>query len=297
MSDLLVPDVSEWQGVIDWRALVASYPAAIIRVHNGYREDHYAAANRSSAHHAGVRALGLYAFLTATRDPEDQAAEFVHAVGHLQAGEWPIVDCETGAGDQSARVKAWANYVSRALGTGKAWLYSGESFYRSHDLAHADIPATRTWIAAYGPHEPAQGHALWQYTDHRTVPGVKGPVDCSTYHGTVAELVAAVAPPVAHVPPAVHHPAPGPTTHASHPFPTGIHPGGSAPSAVPLQKALKLTGWMDPKIAESDHYGPVTEHAVAGYNQKHGFNSVGKTFDPAIGPRGWALLMTLAYGA
>jgi GH25 family lysozyme M1 (1,4-beta-N-acetylmuramidase) len=138
---LLVPDLSEWQGDVDWTPLVASYPAVIIRAYNGYRVDHEFVLNRDHAHAAGVRALGLYAYLVADRNELDQAAEFVHTVGSLRAGEWPIVDCETGAGDQSARVRAWAAHVARALGNEQPWLYSGEAFYREHGLGHAGIPA------------------------------------------------------------------------------------------------------------------------------------------------------------
>lgn len=288
MSSLLVPDLSEWQGTVDWKPLVASYPAVIIRAYNGYRPDHTFAANRDHAHAAGVRALGLYAYLVADRDAVDQAAEFVHTVGVLRAGEWPIVDCEAGAGNQEARVKAWAEHVARSHGYESPWLYSGESFYRDHDLAAAGVPATRTWLAAYGPHEPGEHHELWQYTDHRTVPGVTAAgVDCSLFHGDLAQLLAAVRP-VA--------PTPGPTTHPSHPFPEGLHPGGTTPSARPLQEALKLTHWMDVGVSLSDHYGPITQHAVAGFNRKHALNGHGVSWDPAIGPRGWALLMSLAYG-
>jgi hypothetical protein len=284
---LLVPDLSEWQRDVNWTELVASYPAVIVRAYNGYREDHQFELNRAHAHAAGVRALGLYAYLVADRNELDQAAEFVHTVGSLRAGEWPIVDCETGAGDQSARVRAWAAHVARSLGNEQPWLYSGQAFYREHGLAHAGVPATRTWLAAYDGHEPAEGHELWQYTDHRTVPGVTGPVDCSQFHGTIEQLLAAIRPPA---------PTQGPTTHPSHPYPAGLHPGGTTPSARPLQQALKVTGWMDPTVPASDHYGPLTQHAVSGFNRKHGMAVPAGSFDPAIGPRGWALLMTLAYG-
>lgn len=91
-------------------------------------------------------------------------------------------------------------------------------------------------------------------------------------------------------------PAHGPTAHPRYPYPVGIHPGGTSPSARPLQRALKATGWMPKNTPESDHYGPLTENGVAGFNRKHGFNSHGVSWDTAIGPRGWALLMTLAYG-
>jgi hypothetical protein len=88
-----------------------------------------------------------------------------------------------------------------------------------------------------------------------------------------------------------------PVGQPKHPFPEGIHPGGKFPSARTLQKALKATGWMDRNVPESDTYGPVTQRGVAGFNAKHRLNSRGVRLDPAIGPNGWALLMTLAYGA
>ena len=92
-------------------------------------------------------------------------------------------------------------------------------------------------------------------------------------------------------------PTSGPTSVAAHPFPAGLRPNSSSPSARPLQRALKLTHWMDPGVVEADNYGPITQHAVAGFNAKHHLNDTGKSYDPAIGPRGWALLMHLAYGS
>jgi len=296
---LLIPDLSEWQGdAVDWRALVGgSYPIAIIRAYNGTRPDHTFERNRAEAHAAGIRGLGLYAYLEPGTNELDQAAEFVKTVGALKAGEWPIVDCETGA-NAAARVRAWTQYVARALGYENPWQYAGESFYRANGMANDGVPASRTWIAAYGPNRPADGEILWQYTDHRTIPGVATYVDCSAYNGTADELLALVAGKPKPTPaPPKPAPTPGPTAHARYPYPTGIHPGGTSPSARPLQRALKKTGWMKEDVAESDHYGPATATAVEGFNHKHGLNSAGVALDPAIGPHGWALLMTLAYGA
>jgi hypothetical protein len=85
-------------------------------------------------------------------------------------------------------------------------------------------------------------------------------------------------------------------TRTRYPYPTGIRPGASDPSAKNLQRALKATGWMARDIPLSDHYGPLTQKGVAGFNQKHDLNSIGRSYDPAIGPKGWALLMRLAHG-
>lgn len=288
---LRIPDLSEWQGQVDWASLLrGGYPAAIIRVYNGHRADKQFARNRAQAHENGVRTLGLYAYLVDGVDVEQQAREFVALVGHLQPGEWPIIDYEA-SGLQPADASAWIRYVAGALHGSEPWLYTGEYIYRTQHLDKAiALPAKRTWLAAYGAHEPDEGHALWQYTSHGTVPGVAGNVDLSVFHGTVDQLAA-----LTHAAPAPS-PAPGPTSHPRYPFPTGIHPGGTSPSARPLQRALKLTGWMPKNTPESDHYGPITEKGVGGFNRKHGFNAHGVSWDTAIGPHGWALLMTLAYG-
>ena len=287
-TTLLVPDVSEWQGSIDWATLVSGgYPAVIIRVYNGVRADNQYARNRDQAHEHGVRALGLYAYLQAGVDIEAQARDFVSLVGSLRPGEWPIVDYEAAHLDPNDAMK-WIAHVGAALHGSAPWLYSGEYLFRSEHLERV-VPAARTWLAAYGTHEPAEGHVLWQYTDHRTVPGIGTPVDCSQFHGTLPELLAAVA----YKAPA---PTPGPTSHPRFPYPAGLKPEHSSPSARPLQRALKQTGWMDHDVKESDNYGPATQKGVGGFNRKHGLNSRGKAWDVAIGPHGWALLMTLAYG-
>ncbi|GGX36836.1 N-acetylmuramoyl-L-alanine amidase [Streptomyces noursei] len=80
------------------------------------------------------------------------------------------------------------------------------------------------------------------------------------------------------------------------PFPDGLAPGHSSPSAKGLQQALKDTGWLDPSVPLSDTYGPQTQKAVAGFNRKHNLFTTGRPNDPAIGRRGWDLLHRLAYG-
>lgn len=295
---LLVPDFSEWQGTaVNWSELTrGGFPAAIIRGYNGHRADQQFARNRHEAHAAGIRALGLYAFLVPGH-VEDQAAAFVSLVGKLQPGEWPILDYEaTGLHPQD--IDRWITHVAGALHGASPWLYTGEYIYRTQHLDKVTaVPAQRTWLAAYGAHEPTEGHELWQYTDHLAgLPGLGAhAVDCSTFHGTIDQLLAVVHP----TPPKPTEPTapkPGPAAHARFPYPVGIGPGKSHPSARPLQRALKLTGWMAHDVHESDHYGAQTEKGVGGFNRKHGFNSPGHIWDPAIGPHGWALLMTLAYG-
>jgi GH25 family lysozyme M1 (1,4-beta-N-acetylmuramidase) len=289
-AQLFIPDFSEWQGAVDWSKVVGGgYPAAIIRVYNGARADLEFQRNRAQAHVHGAKALGLYSFLNpgGTLAIEHQAAAFCSLVGKLLPGEWPIVDYEA-KNLHPDMLRTWLHYVGAHLHGAAPWTYTGEYLFRTQHLDGV-VPAHRTWLAAYGPYEPREGHELWQYTDHRTVPGVAHPCDCSVFHGNLAQLLAAVG----YAPPVTQHPAP----HPSRPFPVGLRPDSSTPSARQLQRALKATGWMDTHTPESDNYGPATQRGVAGFNAKHSLNSPGHRYDPAIGPRGWALLMTYAYGA
>lgn len=200
-TDLIIPDVSEYQGTINWAALAAACPAVIIRLHNGTRLDNYGPQNRAGAHTHGVQAVGLYQYLPAAVDPATAAHELCDAIGALDPGEWPILDLEEGAGDQSGRAHTWYSTVAARLHDGpEEELYSGEYFYNAHRLAAAGF--SRTWLAAYGSGEPSEAHELWQFTDARTFPGVAGTNDASIFHGTVEQLLAHINPPAPTPPPA-----------------------------------------------------------------------------------------------
>lgn len=194
MADFTIPDVSEYQGSINWRTLVAAgYPAAIIRAHNGTRADNEWATNRAGAHAAGITALGIYQYVSATVDPVVQANQLCDLIGSLRPGEWPICDLEVGAGDQSARAHAWYTTVAGRLhdAAGEE-LYSDTSFWAEHNLSSAGFG--RAWVAAYGSTEPAIKHDLWQFSESHSFPGVSGPCDANLFTGTIADLLALTAP-------------------------------------------------------------------------------------------------------
>ncbi|WP_073947581.1 glycoside hydrolase family 25 protein [Streptomyces kebangsaanensis] len=93
-------------------------------------------------------------------------------------------------------------------------------------------------------------------------------------------------------------PAPKPGPYTPPPFPAGLAPGKSKPSAKSLQKALRAAGFLQISDADlSDTYGPRTQGGVGRFHNAHPqYRSKGVSYDPAIGPRGWAFLFTLAYG-
>jgi hypothetical protein len=80
-------------------------------------------------------------------------------------------------------------------------------------------------------------------------------------------------------------------------FPASLAPNKAKPSAVTLQRALKKAGYMPTSVKESPNYGPATQAAVAKFHNAHPqYRAQGVTRDPAIGPKGWAVLFRLAYG-
>lgn len=193
MSDLVIADTSEFQSRINWQAYVAGgFLAAIIRAHNGYRADYQFVANRSGAHAAAIRALGMYQYVVAGRDAAAQANELCDLVGELQPGEWLICDLEEGSGDQEARGHAWLSTVVNRLhdaGTAEE-LYSGGYFLLAHNLSAAGF--RRIWVASYGTAEPGIPHEEWQFTDAHSFPGISGATDASIFHGTIGQLLARI---------------------------------------------------------------------------------------------------------
>lgn len=71
-------------------------------------------------------------------------------------------------------------------------------------------------------------------------------------------------------------------------------PGKSSPSAIPLQKELKRTGFMDKNVKEDPNYGPKTQAAVVEFHNKHRqFKWDWVVRDVTIGPKGFAFMKAL----
>lgn len=175
-ATLHIPDVSEWQAGADLSRL----QAVILRAYNGNRPDRAYIAHRRSASKALV--IGHYVYLVASRDAATQGREAAAVIGRLHAGEFAVVDCEEGAGDQSFRAEAAAAALDHALG-GHAFVYSGASFFGAQ---LAGVKRTR-WVASYGVSEPRGPHLLWQHSNSEAYSGI-GKVDCSIFHGTATDL-------------------------------------------------------------------------------------------------------------
>jgi len=213
-------DVSEYQApltVTDWQRLFneqhrryGSSGAAIIRIDYGDAHPDLHLANRATALKAGAKALGLYQYGVDGQPTHLQAEAFISLVKTLHPGEFTILDKEEGSGNLAAEAGAWFTDVDHALtypGYHGGWLYSGESFFTEHGLT--SIKRSHRWVAAYRTAEPTLPHVLWQHTDGKLGDTACQPwplighIDCSIFHGTVAQLAARIwtppKPPAPHI--------------------------------------------------------------------------------------------------
>lgn len=193
MTDLVFADVSEWQKAVDWAAYAAVCPVAVARLSYGAGHVDLQAAANLAGMRAHLRLRGWYHYLTASDDPALQARLFCATLGHLEPGEFVVVDSEEGAGNQEARAAQFLAAVNQTLGLSPAQdiEYSGLNFVAAHG---GWVPGVTRWVAAYQPDQPAVGEQLWQFTDARTFPGITAPCDATVFHGTVDQLANIVTP-------------------------------------------------------------------------------------------------------
>ena len=213
--------------------------------------------------------------LVGTCDPTTHKKWVASGTAHIY---WP--EAPDWAQKELAKFLAWAN--------------------KNHNVPLVGVPNWESYPASYGTNNgvrmtQAQWSVFRGICGHEHVP--------ENYHGDPGALPFArilafakliVTPPV----PAPPAPKPVPKPVYTPPaFPTGLAPDRSKPSAKTLQKALKAVGLLAKSTTLSDNYGPKTKSAVAAFNDKHKLNSAGVSHDPAIGPKGWKLLFTQAYGS
>lgn len=206
MTDIKIPDVSEFQPNVNWAGVKSmNGGAGICRVGYGSaRLDNTFVSNYTAMKANGFAFIGLYHYIRQDQDIISQAKQFCNWVGPPSAvapGTVFMCDLEEGNGDQSGRANAWLSYVDSFYGLDKlplnqrSWLYSYSSFISAHNLGGICASQRHTWVAAYSSTEPAFGHTLWQSTDG--VNGVNivnwpgaGRCDTSIAHHSLAELAA-----------------------------------------------------------------------------------------------------------
>jgi GH25 family lysozyme M1 (1,4-beta-N-acetylmuramidase) len=267
-----------------------------------------------ATHIKGIAAAGLvrgaYHFAWPNQSAAREAANYIAAVkAHAGPGFLHWLDLEAYSDRRNYRGRtadqirayaaAWIAAVQKAFPGQRVGIYTS-----ADDIAHGHVPAGVTlWYPAYPgqrvdtfaeaeaaarPKPSGRTVTIWQFT---STPA-RGPrVDSNLCYMSAAALRTWAAGGTAPSKPT----APKPYTPP--PFPKGLAPGKSTPSAVALQRAAKAAGYMPKSVKESPHYGPATKAAVIRFHTAHPqYRAAGVSKDPAIGPRGWAALFRLAYG-
>lgn len=213
-----IVDVSHHQndkGKIDWAAVRKSgIVGAIIKgtEGNGYVDPFFKSNLREALAQKFPEGVGAYHFARIT-DSQDAVAEAMHFVGSIKDSgvQFAVLDMEEDSNKLSvaALTKACNLFIAtvkKQLGI-KVGLYMNLNYYRN-EVKFSDSGADFLWLAQYRAASlgPGVDCDLWQYTDAKPVPGIKGGVDCSFLYKSI--LVGPhTAPPVAKP----SKPAPQPT--------------------------------------------------------------------------------------
>lgn len=197
-------DISRYQGIIDWEVLrnanIKNVPVSFVFMKGtegvSIVDDNFNL-NFYESHKNGLL-RGVYHFYTPDVDGRRQAEFYMKQV-HLEPGDLPpVLDVEK-AGDLSVsqlqrEVRKWLDLVEKRYGV-KPIIYSGYKFKQKYlnDSVFNQYPF---WIAHYYVEKLAyrgKWH-FWQYTDCGQVAGIKGPVDCNIFNGSLQDLHELVIP-------------------------------------------------------------------------------------------------------
>ena len=191
------PDVSTYQGAVDWAAVKragASFGIAKASAGSTIADPDFAASWRDmkNLHLRRIAYHFAYPSLNSASAEAGQFLRCLRAAGGWAPGDGMMLDLETGTGNLSGWALAWLQDVAGATKC-RTWAYSYGPFIR----LHLTDPRLATWPlhladyqAAVPPSVPPwSSFALWQHTDAGAVPGIAGAVDLNNWMGgSVAAL-------------------------------------------------------------------------------------------------------------
>jgi lysozyme len=191
-------DVSMYQGTVNWTKVRASGKRfAVARIGDGYYRDPTFHRNWTHMKSAGLL-RGAYQFFEPGDSSITQAQIVVARVGHLHAGDLPVMlDVEATGGKSRATIKAkierWMKIVTNGTGK-KPYIYTGAYFWDEHvgSREWATRPLNVAWYGTNCPGVPNAwaGHhwRFHQYSSHGRVSGISGNVDKDVFNGSLTKL-------------------------------------------------------------------------------------------------------------
>lgn len=186
-------DVSNHQGLIDWRRVAADDVSfAIVKAtEGGDWVDKSFARNVAAAREAGL-AVGAYHFFTFCRPAVEQAQNFIATVPRDQAWLPPVVDIEFHGNcprrptpeEMSAELAAFLDPVEAHFGKPAVIYLIGEA----EDRYGAIMPDRLRWVRSLSLHPGHEGWVYWQYHNMGRVDGIEGDVDLNVLRGGPSRL-------------------------------------------------------------------------------------------------------------
>lgn len=181
--EIRIPDVSDYQGDVDWNAVIRSgCSGGICKATEGTSFTAKTFARNWATLGALNVVRGAYHFARPGRSsPEAQADYFLRALGDSwKPGDLLVLDLEDGAWNLDVFALKFLDRVEQRTGL-LPWFYSYAPFIKVH-ITDPRLSRYPLWLAAYTSRVPAAPAPwarwyLWQRTDKASIPGIKGACD------------------------------------------------------------------------------------------------------------------------
>lgn len=187
-------DVSNHQGVIDWKRVAADdISFAVIKAtEGGDWVDKSFARNVAGAKEAGL-AVGAYHFFTFCRPGVEQARNFIATVPRDPLLLAPVVDIEFHGNcperptpeQFSAELAAFLDPVEAHFSKRAVVYLIGEA----QDRYGSVVPDRFRWVRSLSVHPGHEDWVYWQYHNMGRVDGIEGDVDLNVLQGGSSRLV------------------------------------------------------------------------------------------------------------
>lgn len=197
------PDVSSWQGAVDWAAVKADGASfAITKATEGvYYINPFADSNWKSIRDAGLIRVQYHYARPGKYSASEEAAYFLADMLPLEPGDIVALDLEIDSRDGAFSNGAywameWMTTVQARVGFAPM-LYSNGGVISDPAQRFASVPEmgqrNGLWLANWGevfpkPYAPWDTVALWQFTNAGQVPGIAGNVDLNIFNGDVETM-------------------------------------------------------------------------------------------------------------
>lgn len=190
-------DVSNYQGVIDWKAVKQSGVVfAFIKATEGTTFiDPFFERNWYGAKNAGLY-RGAYHFSRPANNAANNEADFfmnaIEIRGGIEEGDILIQDMEAGSGDLSGWALFFQQVVANIAGFDPLF-YSNPDFIKTRQLDTLDLANYPLWLASYRatfPPVPSKWPVIsfWQYSNTGQIAGISGNVDLNRFNGLAERI-------------------------------------------------------------------------------------------------------------